>query len=498
MHRSRSEIVHFLVSVAWRRRFLICVPLLLLPAVGFAVGMFAPRTYVTHMTLLVQEPAKLNPYLGDLAVGTRLQERMPVITSLVRNPSGLEDVALALGRISPDTPKPVRDDVIRKLSKGLTIQLIGTDLVELRLAGDTADVLELELAAIAARFIDKLTAPERESIAGTVEFLERQIDGRRPLLQAASQRLAEFRARNAAALPDARAADGARLAGLRDLLDERRRALAGATAALSALQATILNTNPLLDQIEKEVARLSGEVAHLRSRYTENHPALRAAQAELRSLEEQRAAVGSGSRPGDPPPSAVSASQAEPLRAAKAQQLSLQVEVAQLERAVTDAEAAAVQTDVQSDLARLESDLATEKELYDKLVKRYEMAQVSGALGSFEAGERVKIIAPPEHPIDVGPSSTVFLLAGIVGGLALGLGLAVTAEMGDDSMRRRDQVERITGLPVLARIARFAPDAAAAVDPDTPPMAAAPPVATPVAPEPRFSASVHPIKIKTS
>ena len=147
MQRSRSEILHFIVSVGWRRRFLIGVPMLLLPAIGFAVGQFAPRTFVTYMTLLVQEPAKLNPYLGDSAVGTRLQERMPVITSLVRNPSGLEHVALALAESRPNAEADPGHGHPQAVA-GLTIQLIGSDSVELRLSGDKEDVLAEELAAI--------------------------------------------------------------------------------------------------------------------------------------------------------------------------------------------------------------------------------------------------------------------------------------------------------------------------------------------------------------
>ena len=137
----------------------------------------------------------------------------------------------------------------------------------------------------------------------------------------------------------------------------------------------------------------------------------------------------------------------------------MKAEVRRLERTVAEAEASvANQIDVESELSSLESNVSMEKEIYDKLVKRLELARVTDDLGSFEAGGRVKIFAPPSGPDDVSPPANFFLLAGVIGGVALGLGLAVLAELGDTSLRRRADLERIAGLPLLGRIGRIQAD----------------------------------------
>jgi len=46
----------------------------------------------------------------------------------------------------------------------------------------------------------------------------------------------------------------------------------------------------------------------------------------------------------------------------------------------------------------------------------------------------------------------LFLLAGIVGGLGLGCGLALVAELADASLRRSDQLAALIKAPVLSRI----------------------------------------------
>lgn len=491
MNRSFPEIIHVAAAAGWRRRFLIAIPVLLLPLLGFAVGHFAPRTYETQMTVMVQEPAKQSPYLGDLAVGTRLQERMPVLSSLVHHSSVLENVALDLGEITDETSRAERDAAVSRLSNGLSIKLIGSDLVELRLRGSSLARLDRELSQIGTRFIEKLTAPERSAIASSLKFLDEQIERRGPLLRQAEERLTDFRARNAASLPEVQSANVAHLGELRKLLEDRRAALAGATVLLSDLQASVAPVDPVGDELDKRIADLYTEIAQLKAKYTSRHPTLQALQLELQTLKEQRQkdiADGRTSSPQRRPTAA-----AEPVRAARAQQIALQVEVARLERGLAEAERAiASQADVQSELTTLKSALATEKEIYDKLVSRYELARVTGDLGTFEAADRVKIIAPPDQPAQVGPSASLFLIAGTVGGIALGLGLAVAAELADDSLRVASDIERVAGIPMLGRIPRLPPQAPAAENSD------AGVRMIDSAEDLRFDPSLHPIKISAS
>jgi len=57
------ETLQVVLTAAWRRRYLIVTPMLVLPVLGGIAGHFAPKTYETKMTILIQEPGKLNPFL---------------------------------------------------------------------------------------------------------------------------------------------------------------------------------------------------------------------------------------------------------------------------------------------------------------------------------------------------------------------------------------------------------------------------------------------------
>lgn len=105
------------------------------------------------------------------------------------------------------------------------------------------------------------------------------------------------------------------------------------------------------------------------------------------------------------------------------------------------------------ELYRLKRDVQIKRQLYDELLQRYEMAQLTGSLGVFEQNKRVKIIDLPYTPST--PSnlpSILFVIAGFIAGIALGCGLATVSELFDTSIRRRDELENLTKSPVLTVI----------------------------------------------
>lgn len=69
-----------LLNAAWRQRYVIMVPILILPFVGFGVSKLAPTKYDAHTSMLIQETAKMNPFLEDIAVSTMLKDRISALS----------------------------------------------------------------------------------------------------------------------------------------------------------------------------------------------------------------------------------------------------------------------------------------------------------------------------------------------------------------------------------------------------------------------------------
>ena len=106
----------------------------------------------------------------------------------------------------------------------------------------------------------------------------------------------------------------------------------------------------------------------------------------------------------------------------------------------------------ESELARLQSDLAQYRQSYASLLQSYEALRIAEA-GSVSNVVQVEAAVPPEAPIR--PRTMVnTLLAAIVGAM-LAVGVVILIEYLDDTVKTPEEVEKATGLPVIAMIARI-------------------------------------------
>ena len=70
---------------AWRRRYLIVVPIFVIPLLALGIGISSPKKYSSYTTVLIQEAAKMNPFLEDLAVETNLKSRIDALNALLHS-----------------------------------------------------------------------------------------------------------------------------------------------------------------------------------------------------------------------------------------------------------------------------------------------------------------------------------------------------------------------------------------------------------------------------
>ena len=74
--------IHLILGAIWRYRYLIIFPATALPIIAVIICSIAPRNWQTHTTILVQESAKMNPFLEDLSVSTDLENRITTLDTL--------------------------------------------------------------------------------------------------------------------------------------------------------------------------------------------------------------------------------------------------------------------------------------------------------------------------------------------------------------------------------------------------------------------------------
>ncbi|MBD2856741.1 chain-length determining protein [Vibrio parahaemolyticus] len=465
------ENISVLLYGAWRRRYMIVIPMLVLPILGFGVSKLVPTTYVAHTSMLIQETAKMNPFLQDIAVSTMLKDRLSALSTLLKSRHVLYSVAKEQGLIDDDMGAKEQEFIIKDLASRLSVQQLGKDFIQIQLRSGKAQGMESMLTSVSNRFVEQLLAPERSSIKDSSHFLTIHINKRREELDKAEHAFDEYKNTYSHATPEMQAQSLTRLASLKQTLAEKEAELAGVTRSLGSLDQQLSKTNPVIGKIEEQIIEIRSELTLLRAKYTEAHSLVQGKLRELKRLEQERTVLLSSKQPElnsnqlwDIASNATVSSlgEAQPLLVSQLHQLqimrsrfeSLTEETISLQKMIQELESNAHRFgSTATEINRLARDVAVKREMYDDLVERYEMAQLTGSLGVFEENKRVKIIDAPFTPtIPSNLPSIVFIILGFIGGAGLGVGLATILELADNSVRSRRALEKHLGVPVITTL----------------------------------------------
>ncbi len=463
-----------LLNAAWRQRYVIFVPILILPFVGFGVSKLAPTKYDSHTSMLIQETAKMNPFLEDIAVSTMLKDRMSALRTLLHSRHVLYSVAEELELTTPEMSNVEKQEIITDLSQRLSVNQLGKDFIKISLSSNTPAGMKATLTSVSQHFIEQLLAPERSSIQDSSSFLKIHIDERSAALAEAEEALARYVNENVHSTPEVQSQSLNRLASLKQTLAEKEAELSGVQKSLGSIDQQLSKTNPVIGRLEDQIIDTQSALTLLKAKYTNKHSAVQAKMLELERLENERKTLLALKQPGlnsdqlwdiassttmsklsDTQPLLVT--QLHSLQLVRAQFESLKEETKSLRTMIFELEHKANNFgDNAKDMYRLQRDVKIKRQLYDELTERYEMAQLTGSLGVFEENKRVKIIDLPYTPsIKSNMPTFLFVIAGLVAGIGLGVGLAILFELFDSSVKRKSEIEGILNVPVLTVIPKM-------------------------------------------
>ncbi|EGU46756.1 putative polysaccharide export protein, partial [Vibrio ichthyoenteri ATCC 700023] len=190
----------------------------------------------------------------------------------------------------------------------------------------------------------------------------------------------------------------------------------------------------MIGRIEDQIIEIRSALTLLQAKYTDSHSSVQAKQRELNRLESERNLLLEVDQPNitsDQLWDIASSSnlsdlknvqpllvtQLHSLQLLRSRYESLTEETKSLESMILSIEEEAQNFgDTAQLMYRLKRDAQIKRQLYDELLQRYEMAQLTGSLGVFEENKRVKIIDLPYTPSSAANLPTIiYILAGLIG-----------------------------------------------------------------------------------
>jgi capsular exopolysaccharide synthesis family protein len=201
----------------------------------------------------------------------------------------------------------------------------------------------------------------------------------------------------------------------------------GAADAPATLQ------NHAVNDIKHELSMVTAQVAGLESNHSPNYPQLVALRQQERALNERlNREMGR-----------VAASLQKTYAAASAKVAALEQHLANAKRRVAAA------TDAETEIASLGRRADVHRELYVDLSKKVDALEIERRVLSGDA--RVLSYAQyPDQPAS--PRKLSFALGGVILALAAAVGAALMRDRGDRTVRSKQSLERLVGLPVLSHI----------------------------------------------
>jgi polysaccharide chain length determinant protein (PEP-CTERM system associated) len=419
----------------------VLVPFLVSVTVAAGAAFLLPERYTASCLVLIKAsgvPEKIIANVADELDARRYQTIRQEILSRTRLEKVNEELHPYPGAASTSA-------AVGTLQRAIQVNFKGNDAFSIEFSHGDRQLTRDVTNRLATLFIEEFRRARRAQVEGAADFLDQELRDSRERLDATEEALRRYKERNMGRLPEQLQASLATLQRLQLELQGVEQSLEAAEARLDRLVSRSGASEtpsgvPATGPSERETLEL--ELARLRQRYTDEHPEVRALVARLKALGTDSATPAAGTDQ-----NAINATQVERARAdvdtLLARRNDLRGQIAAMQGRVDQ------MPRTEQELGGLTRDFNQLRDNYQTLLRKRMEAQTAERLQQrwtedFEILDPARL--PERHSF---PNRPLFVLAGLVLGLGLGLGAAMLAEHFNTLVVTLADLESTTTTPVL-------------------------------------------------
>jgi polysaccharide chain length determinant protein (PEP-CTERM system associated) len=475
----------------WHRRWIGLAVAWVAAIIGIAVVYKIPERYEASARVYVDTETLLRPLLAGLAIQPNLDQQVALMSrTLISRPNVEKLVRLAdLDLKTRGTSD--REELIDKVTKTIRLEAnttsgaVSQNLYTISYRDPDPTLARKVVQSLLTIFVESSLGDKRQDTQTAVKFLDDQIRSYQKNLQAAEDRIKDFKLKYMGIAGAASGVQGqdyfARVSGLRQQIeaakldlnsaeqarDSYKRELSGEEMPDLLAQAPTI-VNEAVPDVDTRLDALKKDLDTLLRKYTEAHPDVISTRRLIQQLEEQRTKILDERRK-----AAQAAAAKSPRSTENPVTQQIKISLADAEAAVASARAklsglesqehllqtqARLVPEAEAEYTQLVRDYDVQKKTYETLLARRESATMGKDIQD-TGGAQFRVIDPPRvSPQPVAPNRLALLAIAFVLALGLGLFASLAASQLVPTFHEAKTLREVSRRPLLGMVSMLPSD----------------------------------------
>jgi succinoglycan biosynthesis transport protein ExoP len=468
-----------------RRKWLVLGSVLAGIAIAAMLCVVLPKSYRSSTLILIENQKIPEDYVKGIG-GASVEQRLTMIHQQVMSRTFLSQILDEYDVYEGQVRREGLESAIETFRKMIKVETVGTpgawgksvEAVTLSFAHEDPTTAMKVTAKLASLFIEENVKVREQLVTGVSVFLEQELSEAKKALEAQEEAISKYKTKYMGQLPEQMEANLRALDRLQTELTSTDDLLHSQTDRLNRVEKSIKeyeasggtnvdsdnskSAHTVMDPLVARLHELERRLISLRAEWKETYPDIADTKQEIEDVKAQLAEKYNAQmtdKDGE------SAKTYDPyLRELLKQRNDLRTELssirdrrARLVEQIKDTDRRVDQIPSrEQELMILLRDYENRKKNYQALLDKRLNAHVAENLEKRQQGEQFRVLDLanlPQKPEK--PNRLMIMVLGLIGGCGLGVGLAVGLDRLNPTFRRREEVEVLPGIQVLAAVPQF-------------------------------------------